>query len=195
MAVTRLTTNGLTGTKYDIASADNYYMEPIATTLGTGSSGTITFSNIPQGYKHLQIRMLVKGTSTSGGVNTGCKIEFNGDTTSTNYYRHSLTGNGSSASAAASNSNNEIINAIGSSSSANVYGINIVDILDYANTSKYKTVRNLLGQDNNGSGIVQLTSGLWSNTAPITSIALVADPTYITNWTTASRFSLYGIKG
>jgi hypothetical protein len=104
-------------------------------------------------------------------------------------------GNGSSASAAASNSNNEIINAIGSSSSANVYGINIVDILDYANTSKYKTVRNLLGQDNNGSGIVQLTSGLWSNTAAITSIALVADPTYITNWTTASRFSLYGIKG
>jgi hypothetical protein len=168
--------------------------DALATITPSGSVGTITFAGIPNTYKHLQIRMFAKGTSGSGGVNTGCKIEFNGDTTSTNYYRHSLTGNGSTASAAASNSNNEIINAIGSSSSANVYAVNIIDILDYASTAKTKVVRNLIGQDNNGSGIVQLTSGLWNNTSAINSISIVADPTYITNWTSLSQFSLYGIK-
>lgn len=175
------------------ASTNSY--ESIATAVGTGSSGTITFSSIPSTYKHLQIRMFSKGTSTSGGVNTGAKLNFNNDTTSTNYYRHTLSGNGSSAAAAASNSDNEIINSIGSSGSANVYGINIIDILDYADTNKFKTVRNLLGQDNNGSGVVQLTSGLWKNTAAVTRIDLIADPTYLTNWTTASSFALYGIKG
>ena len=177
-----------------VAASTNSY-ESIMTANGTGSSGTISFTSIPATYKHLQIRMFAKGTATGGGVNTGGKLNFNSDTTSTNYYRHSLSGNGTAASAAASNSDNEIINSIGSSSSANVYGINIIDILDYADTNKYKTVRNLLGQDNNGSGVVQLTSGLWKNTAAVTRIDLIADPTYLTNWTTASSFALYGIKG
>lgn len=174
--------------------APNGAMDALATVSPNGTAGTVTFSGIPQGYKHLQIRMFAKGTSTSGGVNTGSRLQFNGDTTDTNYYRHTLSGNGSSAAAAATNSSNEIINSLGSSGTANVYGINIIDILDYASNTKTKVVRNLLGHDNNGSGIVQLTSGLWNNTAPITSISFIADATYITNWASNSSFALYGIK-
>mgnify|MGYP000739741444 CR=1 FL=1 len=35
---------------------DNNFMEPIASS--TGGSSTIVFNDIPQGYKHLQIRMV-----------------------------------------------------------------------------------------------------------------------------------------
>jgi hypothetical protein len=34
-----------------------------------------------------------------------------------------------------------------------VFGVAIIDILDYANTSKNKTVRALSGEDENGAGL------------------------------------------
>ena len=79
-----------------------------------------------------------------------------------------------------------------SSSLADSYGVNVIDILDYANTNKYKTLRVLTGIDVNGSGgYVQLSSGLWQSSSAITSITL----TNSTNYTTATQFALYGIKG
>jgi hypothetical protein len=59
-------------------------------------------------------------------------------------------------------------------------GASILDILDYANTNKYKTIRLLAGVDVNGTvatfgGVVGLTSGLWQNTNAITSIKLVVE--------------------
>lgn len=192
MAVTRLTTNGLTGTKYDIASADNYYMEPIATNLLSSAAASVTFSNIPQGYKHLQIRALVRGTFAD--TNTYPNIHFNGDTGS-NYAWHILDGNGSSASAGAGSTQTSagVPTFTAGNSTASIFGVLVMDILDYANTSKFKTVRYLGGHDQNGSGIVRFSSGLWQNTAPITSIAFTALSS--SNWATNSRFSLYGIKG
>jgi hypothetical protein len=184
MAVTRLTTNGLTGTKYDIASADNYYMEPIATNLLGSGTATVTFNNIPQGYKHLQIRGMMIGAATSWQ-----RMQLNGDTGS-NYPIHELRGNGTSASTSASTPADHIWLGLTTSSS---YPLSfITDILDYANVNKYKTVRSLYGQDQNGAGQTGITSGVWLNTAPINSISL-----YINggNLNANSRFSLYGIKG
>ena len=98
MSITRLTTNGLTGTKYDTVSADNYYMEPIATTLvGVGGVSTVTFSNIPQGYKHLQVRIFSRST-TSTYQQSGGYVRFNSDT-GNNYTRHGLYGDGATAGA------------------------------------------------------------------------------------------------
>jgi hypothetical protein len=184
MAVTRLTTNGLTGTKYDIASADNYYMEPIATTLLGSTATTITFSNIPQGYKNLQIRAIAKAS----GSNFNPKMQFNGDTTSS-YSWHYIYGDGSTAIAGAGATQSFIYNSI-ISTNASMYNGFVIDILDYTNISKFKTTKELSGQDRNGSGEIALWSGNWRNTSPITSITF-SNGTFDTN----SRFSLYGIKG
>jgi hypothetical protein len=78
-----------------------------------------------------------------------------------------------------------------SSTAASVYGANVIDILDYANTNKYKTARGLGGYDTNGGGEILFSSGNWRSTAAITSITLNTDAT---NWTTATTFALYGIK-
>jgi hypothetical protein len=53
-------------------------------------------------------------------------------------------------------------------------------------------VRGIGAFDNNGSGSLKMMSGLWVNTSAITSITLTHSAS---NFTTASQFALYGVKG
>lgn len=166
--------------------------ESIATATGTGSSGTITFSSIPGTYQHLQIRAI--GRTSSAGTDNDIYLQFNGITTTT-YDRHFLRGNGTAASAGGAATVDKI--AVGSfaggGAAANIIGAMIIDIHDYASTTKNKTVRAITGEDQNSvDGNIYLYSGLWRNTSAVTSITLTI-PSF--NFTTASTFALYGIKG
>ena len=177
----------------------NSYQSISTVTVGAGGSSSITFSSIPSTYKHLQIRYIAKGTSTSGGYPTGSDLSLNSDTTNSNYFGHYLRGDGSSATAGSGiSARNSVIFVPGSSgswSSSSTFGTGIVEILDYTNTSKYKTIRALSGADANGAGAVSLNSMTWANTSAVTSITITADPTYTTNFAQYSSFALYGIKG
>lgn len=168
--------------------------ESIATATGTGSSGTITFSSIPSTYKHLQIRYI--GRSDEVATVRNLNIRLNGDT-GTNYVYHNLTGDGTTATAAGVTAVAQmLVRPIpAASASANIMGAGIIDIHDYASTTKNKTVRTFVGADANTASTdwkVSLFSGLWLNTAAITSISLIAQSG---NFTTDSTFALYGIKG
>ena len=164
-----------------VAASTNSYESISTVTVGAGGTSTITFSSIPSTYKHLQIRAL----AITSVVSQGAVVQFNGDS-GANYKYHSLYGDGSAA--AATNGSGVIapffMGGVFSPGSA------VIDILDYANTNKYKTVRSLDGYDANGSGYVDLTSGLWLSTAAITSITLTRST--IQQY---SSFALYGIKG
>lgn len=165
--------------------------ESIMTANGTGSSGVITFTSIPSTYKHLQIRWLAKNTST-GSYNL---LRFNSDSGS-NYADHYVYGQGSNPALAGADTTQTSINLYGSligSSPADIYAAHIVDILDYTSANKNKTVRAFGGQDNNGAGVIFLSSGLWMNSSTaISSLTITANTG---NFTTASQFALYGIKG
>jgi hypothetical protein len=168
--------------------------ESIATvTVSGGSTTTISFSSIPSTYKHLQIRGLLRHdyTGASGDYSV---VRFNGDT-GNNYSGHRLEGTGSSASATAwSSVVGMYMGGIATNDlTSGIFGVAVIDILDYADTSKNKTLRSLTGWDANGSGNVQLFSGARYNTAAITSISLI--PGSGTNWIAGSTLSLYGIKG
>lgn len=171
---------------------DNNYMEPIATVLvGASGSNVIAFNDIPQTYKHLQIRGIARDNGGSGEDDFA--IRLNGDT-GTNYAFHYLMGNGTSASSSASSSASRIMVRMLSTAVQNDgFGALIVDILDYTNTNKYKTIRALGGYDVNSSGTVALNSGLWMNTDAVTSIAIRNDRAV--NFLQNTRISLYGIKG
>lgn len=163
--------------------------ESIATVSGTGSNSSVTFSSIPADYQHLQIRWISKSTN-AGSYNW---LNFNSDTSSV-YANHYLYGDGASTFAGA-DINSARINLYGSSvtsSQANTFAVHVIDILDYRNTNKFKTVRALGGQDSNGSGVSFLSSGLWRSTSAITSITVTANAD---NFNSNSRFYLYGIKG
>ena len=162
--------------------------DSIATTTLGSSTASVTFSSIPSTYRYLQIRASVQPVSGDD-----LKLQFNSDTTAANYYTHYLNGGGASAGASgASTYYTGIGLGYNAAGLANVFGGHIIDILDYANTSKYKTTRTLCGSDYNGSGQVALLSGLWSSTAAITSI--VISNRGGANLTQYSSFALYGIK-
>ena len=168
--------------------------EPIATATGTGSSSTITFSSIPSTYQHLQIKVLGRTTSTSSLIKP-LILWVNGVNTGTSYARHLLWGTGSAVSVggAADQPYWDLADALGTDYYASgLMGVSIIDIHDYASTSKYKTMRALSGCDtNNTTGKIWLSSGLYKSTSAITSISLNST----NNFTTDSTFALYGIKG
>ena len=155
----------------------------------TSNTATITFSSIPQTYKHLQIRGVSRQAS---GANTQLNLRFNGDT-GTNYVSHFLFGSGSAVSSSAQTSRSSIIfgQSTGSGETANIFSPVVMDILDYSNSSKNTTTR-LFSSFNNSLNWILMRSGLWMNTAAVTSISFTADSA--TDMVAGSRFSLYGIK-
>lgn len=173
------------------AAATSSY-ESIAT-VTLSSSGTVTFSSIPSTFTHLQLRYLARSART-GATTDDLAIRLNSDG-GANYARHRLTGDGATAAASGQASVNEIsYNQISTTdSTASIFGVGIIDLLDYKNTNKYTTVRTLCGHDQNGSGGVRFNSGLWMNTAAVSTIYLFASVG--TNFVANSKFALYGIKG
>jgi hypothetical protein len=200
MAVKRFKESSiLVDKKYtSLLAGNDFYMPPsfesIATAVGTGSSGTITFSSIPSTYKHLQVRLTARVT----GANIASSMRINNDTTGV-YARHALFGTGANPVSAAGSASQTSISWIdfitGSNSTSGMQGVGIIDIADYASTTKTKTVRLLGGMDtNNGSdgGLITLQSGLYNSTTAITRLDFLA---VASNWATTTTFSLYGIKG
>lgn len=172
----------------------NTAFDPAATFLiqrvsGTGSS--VTFSSIPQTYSSLQIRAISR-TNQAAEIDDFA-IQFNSDTGS-NYVRHLLYGTGSVAEANQQTAQSRIVmgRGTGSSAAANMFGVSITDIHDYASTTKNKTTRTLNGYDLNGSGLIYLQSGLWLSTSAVTSITLFS--TSSSTFQTGTTFALYGIK-
>jgi hypothetical protein len=162
--------------------------ESIATvTVGSGGSSTITFDNIAADWTHLQLRCF----HLNGTANQGANLRINNDTGS-NYARHYLGGDGSGAGSggAGSLSNISMYFFVGNSNASNPL-VEIIDVLDYTNTNKTKTIRALVGVDNNGSGEVSLVSGFRNNTAAVTRLDIV---TTSGNFNEHSTFSLYGIR-
>jgi ABC-type glycerol-3-phosphate transport system substrate-binding protein len=162
--------------------------ELISTAFGTGASGVITFSSIPSTYRHLQIRYTAINTSTATQIN----ITMNGITSGV-YARHSLLGNGSTvgSNSAASQTAIQLPDAMTNSTTSTAVNGGIVDVLDYTSTTKNKTLRAFYGMAYNINR-VYLSSGLYNQTTPVSSITLTASNG---NFTTLSRFSLYGIRG
>jgi hypothetical protein len=129
-------------------------------------------------------------TTNSGG---NMALRMNGVTTSS-YSRHSMYGFGSTGSVTSTSSTSQ--------TSMQIYGdyagqymlpaSGIVDILDYASSSKNKTVKALSGSIHALAAEIALGSGAFLSTSAITSITMLTNSGAFSS---ASRYSLYGIKG
>lgn len=169
-------------------------MFPIATFTAPGGSQGVTFTNIPQTFTHLQLRCFVRDTASAPNPDY-LLARFNGDT-ATNYANHELYGNGSSVTSGSFNVGTygfcgPFSYVSGAYSTANVWTSVVIDVLDYTNTNKNKTVRSIGGWDENGAGRVGLYSGLWRNTAAINSLFIA---TANGNEVAGSIYTLYGIS-
>lgn len=155
-------------------------------------------SSIPSTYSSLQLRVRYKdtGTATYSAPSVYIAVRFNSDT-GANYNNHYLYGNGTSA--LASNSSSSNVNIVGcymnsDTPQANMFATAIIDLHDYASTSKNKTVRYFAGGNNNTATTTYATalgSGLWRSTSAINSIQFTPGDTAFAAGTT---ISLYGVK-
>jgi len=166
--------------------------ESIATTTVTSNVASISFTSIPATYKHLQVRLIARtsNAATSGGT----EVTFNSDTTLGNYSFHRIVAEDVTAGAYGQTGLNSIVVTAGANAGTSVYAVGVLDILDYANTNKYKTSRiaNGLERNTTSESFVMLRSQVWTNTNAITSITFTPASG---DFVTYTQFALYGIKG
>ena len=168
------------------------------------NTASITFSNIPATYTHLQIRFMAQSNRGTYAIDD-VRMRLNSDTAS-NYSAHILAGSGSVATAYAESATTSILTGdrnVVTSVITNTFGVGVIDILDYNSTTKAKTIRSLSAGDSNGVGAssffpgISLSSGAWyKNSSSVYEAVntILLYPEYGTNFTQYSTFSLYGIK-
>ena len=170
-------------------------LESIATiTVGSGGASSIEFTSIPSTFQHLQIRgnVLLNRTSPFTGA-LYMSTRLNG--TTSGYAYHTLGGSGASAFADGATGSSSILSYSRSSASDDsIFSPFVIDIVDYASSSKNKVVRIFSGYDANGSGYVNLVSGFYVSTDAVSSISFLCNVNTggtLRQYTTAA---LYGVK-
>lgn len=157
---------------------------PIATnTLGSDAS-SVTFSNVPQIYTDLIL--VGKMIENSGGNNNG-RMRFNSDS-GTNYSGTGLVGDSNGASSYRGTSTTGLGLSYGNANNGRVPEF-IYHIMNYANTTTYKTAINRNGQGSS-SGWAGMDVGVWRSTSAISTVSF---HTTNTDFGTGSTFTLYGV--
>lgn len=156
--------------------------EPISTTTLGSAAASVTFSSISGSYTDLVLIAAHQNASQSGvRVQVG-----NGSVdTGSNYSITYLLGDGSSAtSGRASNDTSFDFAFVAANSESNL----IINIMNYANTTTYKT---FITRNNGAAQGVTARVGLWRSTSAINEIKLAPSTG---NFNSGSTFTLYGIK-
>ena len=154
----------------------------LRTEILTSTSSSVIFSSIPQTYTDLVIVISAKNTT---GQNYETYIRFNNDSTSTLYSQTFLQNYAGSVQSGRNTGINQITPGKMNTTS---FDVNIINILNYSNTTTNKTV---LSRLNNAAFVTGSLVGLWRNNNAITQIELLTEPG--TSYTAGSTFTLYGI--
>jgi hypothetical protein len=161
-------------------------------TFTDNTLNTMTFTAIPQDYKHLFIIYQAWGT-----VNDGTRMRFNGDSDADHYI--TAGGYGGYASAfnvqgnALGNGITDQFNLLGGTYGSTQCSTSFAYINDYSKTNKKKTITGLSSNYNNAGegGIAVLAGARIFDNAAITSFTLVARTG---NFNTGSKIALFGVN-
>lgn len=177
------------GAFFGAAAATSF--ESIATvTVGSGGAANIQFTSIPSTFTHLQVRAIARTTDSQPDGNS-FRVRLNSDTAN-NYTEHRIIGTGSAVSAGgAANTQMAGYQVTSASQLSNTFGSFVMDILDYKDTNKNKTMRGLGGFEDNSIGRVGFWSSVWMSTSAITTLLIQPNGG---NWAQYSHFALYGCK-
>jgi hypothetical protein len=153
------------------------------------SAASISFANIPpSGYTDLKLVMSARAADSANNW-YATKIQFNTDTTASNYPYRVLYGFGSTVG---SGNGNQYAGYIPSNArTANTFGNNEIYIPNYLSTTAKSFSTDTVTEGNGSSyEILGLWAGLWSGTAAINQVVLSPDTG---SWAANSTFSLYGL--
>jgi hypothetical protein len=150
---------------------------PIASVTLSATASEVVFSGLPQTYRDL----IVVANASISSDDLG-KIQFNGDTGS-NYSSVVMFGDGTNRVSEAFTTTHIWTYRIGTTNR----GTGILQIMDYAQTNKHKTVLARVGE---AGRMVSATAGRWANTNAITSFSWTPQGG---NWTAGSTFTIFGV--
>jgi len=155
--------------------------EPLGSVTLSSAQTQVTFTNIPQIYTDLVV-------VHSGYSSTlfGSNFNFNGDT-ATNYSQTGINGNGTSATSYR-DTNNTKVNAVGLFNTTGDMGANVTHIMNYSNSTTFKTVLSRMGSAGWGT---RANVSLWRSTQAINSITITSSSA--DTYSAGSTFSLYGV--
>jgi hypothetical protein len=179
-------------TNYKSMNANNQFgaMVPIGSQSFAGATASISFLNIPQTYQDLYV--VVYGRDSRAVTTESMLYAINNDTSGVYSYSW-LYGTGASAASSRQSNQGFYVAAsqlTGASATAGIFGSGITHILNYANSSNFKTFLSRGSADLNGSGETTLVTGLYRSTNPVTSLQVVS----YNNLDTGSTITLYGIR-
>lgn len=155
----------------------------IATTTLASSASSVLFAGIPtQDLNGNDLRDLVLVVWVSSGMQG--KLQYNGDTSTSNYSFVYMRGTGSSAQ-----SNSGTVDGYELIDTASANSMAIVQIMDYSATDKHKST---LNRSDNAAARTVARAGRWASTSAITSLSITGATG---NFAAGSTFSLFGIAG
>lgn len=152
---------------------------------------TVTFSSIPQTYTDLVLVTSARST-LAASVGSSTYMSLNGS--SANFAHRRFYGNGSAAYANVDGVSSAYSNDI-NGQGTNTYNFSNSKLTFYNYTSaNYKpyTIDTAVENSNSTAAYTMLTSGIWSNTAAITSISFASEGS--SSFQIGSTFSLYGVS-
>jgi hypothetical protein len=158
----------------------------------SGAASTVSFNNIPQVFNHLKVLLSARSDASTNLVDV--TLRFNGDS-GISYWGETAyaQGPGTTQNALVFRASTEQLGIMqGASANANFCGENTFDILNYTNTTFYKTVKSNSSACTtlNSTNVVRYSAFAWSSTSAITSITVIPSSG---NFVAGSIFFLYGI--
>ena len=156
---------------------------PIATTTLGSAAASVTLSSISGAYTDLILVISAQGAS---GASSAINAYFNSDTAA-NYSYTQVTGDGTTAASARNQDSTRM--RLGWSAISSAFGVSIVHIENYANTTTNKTT---LVRFNDAAAITGAAVNTWRSTAAVTGITMNLNSG--ANFNTGSTFTLYGVK-
>jgi hypothetical protein len=178
---------------------DSDYFSLATANITNNTTSTINFTDIPSTYKHLQIRWVAARLNPD--LDGEVDFQFNSDT-GNNYqfirtYATGVSPNTSTVYGDSTGSTRLRIGRLTSNAAGTLMAGGILDILDYASTSKAKSALTVYGNNRlvaaNATQYVFVSGGSWNSTAAINSITIKAENGG-TNFGSGTRFALYGLK-
>ena len=163
-----------------------------STTVGSGGASTIDFTNIPQTYTDLVLKVSARSSYSNPWVSIGLK--FNGAAAGASFTWREIDGSGTAAASGSGNGDIYAGDFVGSTATANTFSNVDIYIPNYAGSNNKSVSTDSVTENNATAAVAMLGAGLWANTAAITSISMRL---YSGVAGTISQYStayLYGIK-
>lgn len=159
-------------------------------TVGAGGAASIDFTNIPQTYTDLVVKLSVRTTRTGTDVDDEVRMQFNGSG-GTAYSTRMIEGDGSSTRSVSDTSQAYFGRGVAPSDNATASTFSNCEyyIPNYTSSNNKSVSFDSTMENNATRSVMTLTAGLWANTAAITSIKVTAIGTF-DQYSTAT---LYGV--